>query len=271
MIQRDSFVCNTSPAVSFSAMTALTESDYRGALDVLRIAHEVDDGVPFSGDVLAALRRLIPSAIVTSQEWDPALGYRLVVDGADRADFGPVWSLYDHVIDQDPFPARPQGVARRVAPLGVACRFSDVLTLRQFRRLDLHAEICRPLGINHVMKLFFAVGETGAGYVVLDSQRRAFSDRDRAVLDVLAPHLALIRQRHRRLADASLETVGAAAPLSPREREILRLVASGMTNREIAACLFIAPGTVRKHLDNIYAKLGVRSRAQAVAVTADHG
>jgi len=42
-----------------------------------------------------------------------------------------------------------------------------------------------------------------------------------------------------------------------------------MTKREIAACLFIAHGTVRKHLDNIYAKLGVRSRAQAVAVTAE--
>ena len=77
------------------------------------------------------------------------------------------------------------------------------------------------------MKLFFAVGETRTGYLVLDSQRRPFSDRDRAVLDVLAPHLALIRQRHRRLADASLETFGAAASLTLREREILRLVASG--------------------------------------------
>ena len=246
------------------AVTVLTENDYRGALDFLRIAHEADEGVPFSRNVLAALRRLIPCAIASSTEWDPAQGYRVVADGADWADLSPVWVFYDHVIDQDPFPASPQGVARRVAPVGVACRFSEVLSLSQFHRLDLHAEICRPLGINHVMKLFFAVGETGAGYVVLDSERRPFSDRDRAVLDVLAPHLALIRQRHRRLAGSSLETLAADAPLSPREREILRLVASGMTNREIAACLFIAPGTVRKHLDNIYGKLGVRNRAQAV-------
>ena len=252
-------------------MTALTGADYRGALDVLRIAHESDDSVPFSRNMLAALRRLIPSAIATSREWDPTLGYRNVVDGADRADFGPVWALYEHVIDQDPFPARPRGATGRVAPLGVACRISDVLSLRQFRRLDLHAEICRPLGINHVMKLFFAVGEIGAGYLVLDSQRRAFSDRDRAVLDLLAPHLALIRQRHRSLGDASFETPAAAELLGAREREILGLVASGMTNREIAAVLFIAPGTVRKHLDNVYAKLGVRSRAQAVAVTVDRG
>ena len=45
----------------------------------------------------------------------------------------------------------------------------------------------------------------------------------------------------------------------------------GRRDREVAAVLFIAPGTVRKHLDNVYAKLGVRSRAQAVAVTVDCG
>lgn len=220
--------------------------------------------------MLAALRRLIPSTIATAQEWSPETGYRRVVDGADNADVDPVWSLYGSVIDQDPFPARPQGVARRVAPVGVACRFSDVLTLREFRRLDLHAEICRPLGVNHVMKLFFATGNTAASFLVLDSQRRAFSDRDRDVLDVLAPHLALIVQRHRRLARI-VDTPATSALLSPRESEILRLVASGMTNREIGSALFIAVGTVRKHLDNTYAKLGVRSRAQAVAVMTDHG
>jgi DNA-binding NarL/FixJ family response regulator len=46
---------------------------------------------------------------------------------------------------------------------------------------------------------------------------------------------------------------------------VLELVARGWRNREIGAALFIAPGTVRKHLDNVYAKLGVRSCAQVVA------
>jgi DNA-binding CsgD family transcriptional regulator len=50
-----------------------------------------------------------------------------------------------------------------------------------------------------------------------------------------------------------------------RETEILRLVADGKTNREIAAALYISPGTVRKHLDNIYEELDVANRAQAVA------
>lgn len=54
-------------------------------------------------------------------------------------------------------------------------------------------------------------------------------------------------------------------PLSEREVEVLRLVAAGKSNREIADELFLAVGTVKKHLNNIYGKLGVRRRTQAVA------
>jgi len=54
------------------------------------------------------------------------------------------------------------------------------------------------------------------------------------------------------------------AELTPRQREILRWVALGKTNREIARLLFISPGTVRKHMDNVFAALGVRTRTAAV-------
>jgi DNA-binding NarL/FixJ family response regulator len=52
--------------------------------------------------------------------------------------------------------------------------------------------------------------------------------------------------------------------LSPREREVISLVYSGMRNADIAARLFIAEGTVKRHLTNIYAKLGAASRMDAV-------
>ena len=54
--------------------------------------------------------------------------------------------------------------------------------------------------------------------------------------------------------------------LTAREREILDLVAEGMTNAEIAERLWVSPGTVRRHLENIYAKLGVHTRTAAVAL-----
>ena len=53
-------------------------------------------------------------------------------------------------------------------------------------------------------------------------------------------------------------------PLSERELELLRLVADGKSNREIAGELFLALGTVKSHLHNIYQKLGVTSRTQAI-------
>ena len=60
-------------------------------------------------------------------------------------------------------------------------------------------------------------------------------------------------------------------PLSQRELEVLELVASGKTNREAAARLFITEATVKTHLLNIYAKLGVGDRAAAVAEAFNRG
>jgi DNA-binding CsgD family transcriptional regulator len=54
--------------------------------------------------------------------------------------------------------------------------------------------------------------------------------------------------------------------LTERELEVLQLVDEGRTNAEIAHILWVAPSTVRKHLENAYAKLGVRSRTEATAL-----
>ena len=58
-------------------------------------------------------------------------------------------------------------------------------------------------------------------------------------------------------------------PLSPRELEILRLLPSGLTAEEIASKLIISVNTVRSHLKNIYGKLDVHSRHEAVARASD--
>lgn len=63
----------------------------------------------------------------------------------------------------------------------------------------------------------------------------------------------------------------AAPRLSAREREVLRLVAAGRSNKEIAAALRIAERTVKFHLTSIFNKLGADNRARAVAVAAERG
>ncbi|HVD57750.1 MAG TPA: response regulator transcription factor [Thermoleophilaceae bacterium] len=55
-----------------------------------------------------------------------------------------------------------------------------------------------------------------------------------------------------------------AAPLSEREREVLSLMASGATNKEIADRLFLSPHTIKEHTSALYRKLNVRNRAEAV-------
>jgi LuxR family maltose regulon positive regulatory protein len=62
---------------------------------------------------------------------------------------------------------------------------------------------------------------------------------------------------------------GLARPLTARELEILRLIAAGMRNQEIAGALAISPATVKRHIANAYGKLDARHRIQAVARAAE--
>ncbi|WP_336670327.1 helix-turn-helix transcriptional regulator [Tsukamurella sp. USMM236] len=81
--------------------------------------------------------------------------------------------------------------------------------------------------------------------------------------------LACMRPRLLELARGTREPSGAA--LTRRELDVLRLLADGATNRRIAGTLGIAASTVGSHVEHIYAKLGVSSRAAAVAAAArDH-
>jgi DNA-binding CsgD family transcriptional regulator len=86
---------------------------------------------------------------------------------------------------------------------------------------------------------------------------RDFSDREILLLKLIRPHLAEMR-------DVGFRRRGRDCDLTARQRELLRMVAGGQTNRQIARRLHIAEGTVRKHLENINARLGASNRASAV-------
>jgi DNA-binding NarL/FixJ family response regulator len=58
--------------------------------------------------------------------------------------------------------------------------------------------------------------------------------------------------------------------LTEREQEVLRLLVAGQSNREIGERLFVSPATAARHVANIYAKLGVDSRAKAIAFAREH-
>jgi LuxR family maltose regulon positive regulatory protein len=114
-----------------------------------------------------------------------------------------------------------------------------------------------------------------------EEYRRAFLDEGQELIDLLprvrslAPHFVdgLLADAG---ADPGLQTPPPGVqplvePLTEREMDTLRLVAEGLSNREIAGRLVLSVGTVKAHLHNIYGKLAVSGRTQALAKARELG
>jgi DNA-binding CsgD family transcriptional regulator len=141
---------------------------------------------------------------------------------------------------------------------------SDFYSARQLHSTGMYNDRYRPAGTEHTLMLCLpepAPGTSGSGrHLRLYFDRGPgpdFSERDRALLVLLRPHLQ----------QAYLDAEQRRHPvprLTPRQNDLLRLLAAGHTNSQIARRLGISEGTVRTHLEHIYDKLGVSSRTAAV-------
>ncbi|KQV72014.1 hypothetical protein ASC64_20530 [Nocardioides sp. Root122] len=85
-----------------------------------------------------------------------------------------------------------------------------------------------------------------------------FSEREKAMLALARPHLAELHTRRDR-------ELRGEPNLTPRQWEVLRQVATGASNTQIARTLGLSDATVRKHLENVFLRLGVQSRTEALA------
>ena len=159
------------------------------------------------------------------------------------------------------FAIRAVGSGREA--LAVAEEETPALVVLEVRLEDVSGyEICRRLREDH--------GES-LPILFVSADRTEASDRVAGLLvgadDYLAKPVAsdeLVARVRRHL--RRLETWnGAGVRLTVREREILRLLADGLAPPQIAASLGISPKTVSTHVEHIYSKLGVHTRAQAVA------
>ena len=108
---------------------------------------------------------------------------------------------------------------------------------------------------------------------VFNRRQRDFDERERARLELIRPHLADLHRMTRTMDDqgAAWGAPSSAAPLTPREREVLNWLAGGKTDRDIGDILGISPRTVNKHLQRIYEKLGVETRTAAVVRAMNKG
>ena len=226
-------------------------------LDVLHEAGDVDGDVPFPEPVLDALRRLVPCDVVAYHEhFDPGAERIIVWTGEPRGRVTEeLHAAGKRLAEEDP-----------LTPTAGAVKYSDFFSQREFRRLDLYQQLARPLGIEDMMRLWLSPSGEGRARLEFDRARWDFAERDREVLNTLLPHLRQFARAAMTRRQGRARATKAVNRLTPREDQILRHLARGRTNAEIAWQLEISPETVRKHLENAYEKLGVHTRTAAVAM-----
>lgn len=256
----------------------LSDADVKQILDFVYLAGEVDGLEPFDEESLEAFYGLV----------SPDLGACCVEFSRERPGTDPetrsvlafaevqcewcvgvqtYWTdeldqiCREYVEEQEPIPPWPQFMNH-------ALRISDVMTRRQQQRSELWNYVARPGGQEDGLWLWMQLpGDPVLRRIGLSTGRRGgFTDRDVLALELLSPHLARIHSR----AAERRRTASRNDGLTPREREILKLVADGRTNREVARTLWISPNTVRTHLENVFEKLEVSTRAAAVARVFSH-
>jgi DNA-binding CsgD family transcriptional regulator len=241
---------------------SLRESDLRTLLDVVRAGYDDEPGEAMPGAVLHGLAKIIPSAsvsfceldlrrdvVVTDQEVSDAPAPPGQPEEADEV----FWARFRSCL----FCSYPE----RTGDLRSAVRLSDFYPRRRLHATAMWADFYRPLGAEHEMlvPLPAAPGHARRLLFVRGPADRDFSERERLVVELLQPHLHAVWQ------DAERRRTGVPG-LTPREWEVLHLVAAGHRNSEVAAQLYVSVTTVHMHLRNIFAKLGVHTRTAALAI-----
>jgi len=316
-------------------------ADLEHVLQFLGELASVEGEEPFPRELLSSLKRLVPCDVLTFCELDRVREVAIaeieepVYDG--QVPHCTYWEIrYEHPLCRH---HEVNGDFR-------AMKLSDFMTRDQLHSSRIYTDWFRPFGTEYLMTVGLDSPLSHTKVFLFDrAGRRDFTERDRAVLNLLRPHLAhrYAEAQARRRAREALELLegdhavvlldednriafatdhghdllvryfgdnGARLPdavgswlrsapapdeaplevrddgtlmvrrvgnalvleerrhsphLTAREQEILDHVAAGHTNAEIAATLCLALGTVRRHLENIFGKLGVHNRTAAVA------
>jgi DNA-binding CsgD family transcriptional regulator len=276
-------------------MQRLRAEDLRA---VVKFGHEAGELTEFGqlGSALGRLAGLVGADTATLTHLDLQTGHEVVVfwpserAGKTRLE---AYGQVGHTHPLRPLLVReiPRRAGQRLVP-----RISDVLSARQWRSHpvrsampDIADQMAVLLGgrprVLHAVTLGRLSGPfgdrqrdsfTAAGPLLAAPLARASRDGHRALQ--IAPRPLWVPAAQAPALDRTDELDRSTArteltpdlPLSPRELEVLRLVAEGATDAQVARRLGLQPATVSKHLSRIYARLGVPNRAAAVRYLGDH-
>lgn len=244
-------------------MVARGSSDgvLRVVTDMLARAVIEDPGPVVPWSLLEDLSQLIPAEEVSICDMDVANSARVVQEC--------VWEQRDQILE---FAATDDGSVHQSffwrsirsfyagdppSRAGEVRCWTDRYPGREFREQPLIAEFFRPNGLQYGLTLGFpAPAGHELNLLFFRYSGPDFSDRDKDLLRLLRPHIAEI------LVAANRQRMGT---LTPREWQVLELAAEGHSNADIAAILVTSVGTVRKHMEHVFDRAGVRNRGAAVA------
>ncbi len=240
----------------------LTDQDVTGLLDVLQRPETADADQIFYPEVLRGLRELIPCDDITFQLMDVS-AQRVTTLTATDDGVHQEQSLGTHDAFTEVFWREFWQEAGCAGPLRTGdhtavLRRSDCWSDRQYAATPVGSAFAG-LGLTHeVLVPMTARGVSDRRLLLFRGGRTDFTDRELAMLRLARPHVAELHVCHDR-------EVAGEPELTPRQWEILRRVATGAGNAQIARSLGLSEATVRKHLENIFVRLHVLSRTEAVA------
>ncbi len=238
-------------------MELVQESDLRVLLDVVADHPDSPADQPLPDVVLERVAALISCDNVSFTDFDAVRGHLY----ADQDYFldAKATGVDEEAFLRHYWDCVPCSYPDRSGDRRSVLRISDHLTTRQWHGTGMYQDYFHPLGFEHeIMLCLPAPVGRNRRLILFRGPGRDFDDRDRLLLTLLRPHLKELYQQRERARDALPD-------LTPRQWELLRLIAAGQSTIDIAGQLFVSVSTVRKHLENVFIRLNVTSRTAAVA------
>jgi DNA-binding CsgD family transcriptional regulator len=242
--------------------TTVTDADLRALLELLQAAQSQTVATGLPPAALEQAQALVRCDLVAFNDFDPHRKQTQVDQeypaatqpcGGTAPDPGddPFWEHY--------WGCRPCCYQSVSGDERTITTISDFYSQRDYHNTGMYADVLGPQGVEHeAMLCLSAPPGRSRRLLFIRGPGPDFDRRDRLLLALLRPQLNELYQ------DLQLQRRRPPG-LTPRQHQLLALVARGYSNRDIARELVISPTTVRKHLENIFQLLDVTSRTAAVA------
>ena len=241
----------------------MTDADVRALLGVLERSEPAADDDIFYADVLTGLRELIPCDDITFQLMDVAeQRTRLLFvtdEGVQREDSVGITDEFTQLFWQEFWEEDGCAGPLQTGDYSTLLHHAELTRTRAYASSPLGSAFAA-LGVkDEILVPMTPLGGTDRRLLLFrDEGSPDFSEREKAMLALARPHIAELHTRRDR-------ELRGEPHLTPRQWEVLRRVATGASNTQIARDLGLSEATVRKHLENVFLRLDVQSRTEAVS------